>query len=323
MNAEANEVMGTDTKMVLIFGAKDHIGRVVAKHIEARAPQVKLRVATHHSANLQQLQEMFPKAEAVVANLLEPESLAAAVAGVDGIFQISPDVFNEDLLVENLSHAVRNAGTVKKIIRILGTPPGATLDMVPKEIAEFRHYPATQHMIARENYLAAGLPAIFLNVAGYYIDDFSRMFAPPILREKTIRIAYDKRLAWVDAGDVGEVAAEILLSNEDYVGRTLDLTGVDLLTFSEVAQLFTEVLGDEVRYDGNEQNFRDEIEELFSQLWGEQAPDYFMKYFKWETEHQERFHLTSWVKDILGREPKSFRTWLNENREFYINAWNN
>lgn len=313
-----------DTKVssLLVFGAKDHIGSRVVRHIHEQAPWVKLRVATHVDKNLPTLRAMFPFADAVVADFYDLKSMEAAVTGVDGIFQISPDVFDEDLLVRNMSLACAKAGGVSHIIRILGTPPGASIDMVTESLQKFRHYPAMQHLVATDLYRQSGLPVTFLNVAGYYMDDFSRMFAQPILKERTIRVAFDKQLAWIDPQDVADVAAVLLLTEpEIYKGALLDLTGSDLCRISAVADLFTEILGVRVHYDGNEDNFYRAIKPVFTQLWGDAAPDYFMEYFRWETQHDHLFKLTPHVQDILQRPPRTFRQWIRENREFYLSAW--
>ncbi|MFA5984251.1 MAG: NmrA family NAD(P)-binding protein [Methylococcaceae bacterium] len=309
-------------KSVLVFGAKDHIGSVVTAYIHNKAPDVKLRVATHKKENLPILSAMFPYAEAVYADFFDLESLSAAVVGMEGIFQISPDVFQEDDLVDNMTEACRLAGTVKHIIRILGMPPGACFSLIPEELKAYKYYPAMQHLVAKERYEGSRLPVTFVNVAGYYMDDFIRMFSPPLFQEKTIRIAYDKRLAWIDHVDVAEVSAELLLhESTGYKGTLIDLTGQDLCKISEVAEIFSDVLGTQVFYDGDETHFYQAIKPVFTQLWGSDAPEYFMKYFKWETEHDHLFKLTPHVRCILGRDPKSFKDWINENRGLFTQVW--
>lgn len=311
-------------KSVLVFGAKDHIGSRLVQYIHDRVPEVKIRVATHRPESLISLQHMFPWAEAVVADYFDIDSLNSAIDGIEGIFQISPDVFDEDNLVRNMKLACERTGTVRQIIRILGTPPGATIEMVPESLRSFRHYPAMQHLVATQLYRESGLPVTFLNIAGYYMDDFSRMFAASLLAERTIRIAFDKRLAWIHPQDVAEVGAELLLTEpKDYRGKLIDLTGQDLCKISEVANLFSSVLGTPVGYDGDEKRFLATITPVFTQMWGKEAPEYFVEYFRWETQHDHLFKITNHVENILGRSPKSFRQWILENRNFFLNAWHN
>lgn len=307
---------------VLVFGAKDHIGSHFVRYFHAKAPQVKLRVATHSPSNRERLRQLFPFAEVVVADYFDLGSLSQAVEGMEGIFQISPDVFNEDLLVENMTKACSRAKTVRHIIRILGTPPGATVSLVPERLQKYRHFPAMQHLVATDLYRASGLPVTFVNVAGYYMDDFTRMFAQPIIDERTIRIAFDKVLAWIDPQDVAEVSAELLLNpHPRYERKVIDVTGLDLCKISAVATMLSEALGTEIAYDSDEQRFLDAIRPVFTQMWGKEAPEYFVEYFRWETQHDYLFKLTSCVEDILGRPPKPFRHWMQENRAFFHNAW--
>ncbi|NOU51025.1 NmrA family NAD(P)-binding protein [Pseudoalteromonas sp. JBTF-M23] len=307
---------------ILVFGAKDHIGAEVVKYIHQKQPHVKIKVATHDANNLALLEAMFPFAHAVHADLLDYESLSAALDGVEGVFQVSPDVFNEDLLVKNMKNASKHAGTVKHIIRILGTPPGVSMDLIPEKLKKYRHYPAMQHLLATQLYRDAELPVTFINVAGYYMDDFSRMFSPSIIERKAIEIAFDKRLAWVDPIDVAQVSAELLINpRNEYVGKVIDVTGPDLMTFAEVAKLFSRVWKEEITYNGDEAVFLNSITPVFSKLWGEEAPAYFMEYFKWETEHASLFKITDHVENILGRSPIAFEEWAVKNADFFTQAW--
>lgn len=311
-----------DIKSILVFGAKDHLGSVVAQYIKKTAPSVKLRLATHKAENLPQLQALFPGEEVVVADLLDESSMKQALEGIEGIFQVSPDVFDEDTLVDNMLAAANHVGSIKHIVRILGTPPGARLDMVPEDIAKYRHYPATQHLVSRERYLQSGLPTTFVNVAGYFMDDFIRMFSPSIFNEKTIRVAFNKKLAWLAPVDVSEVCGQILLNGDHKtLGQTIDLTGCDLYGFDEVATLFSEVLETPIAYDDDEDRFFDTIQPVFSQLWGEEAPAYFVKYFKWETEHAGLFHINDNIEQILNRPSTSFRQWTMDNKGVFLEAW--
>lgn len=307
---------------ILIFGAKDHIGSEVVRYIQRYAPNIKLRLATHDPSSIPMLRMLFPHTETVVANLLDKHSMIAATQGIEGIFQISPDVFDENTLVDNILEAAETHGNIRHIVRILGTPPGATLDMVPEALMQYPNYPASQHLISRKRYLEAGLPTTFVNVAGYFMDDFIRMFAPPIFQQKTIQIAYNKPLAWIAPKDVAQVCAEILISHEQHlIGTTVDITGSDLLDFREVAALMSEVFHTTIHYDDNEQRFFEAIKPVFTALWGEQAPAYFMKYFKWETEHADLFHINDSIEQILGRKPITFKQWLLENEHIFRTAW--
>ena len=56
------------------------------------------------------------------------------------------------------------------------------------------------------------------------------------------------RTAFVDAHDVGDVAARVLLEPERHAGCAYTLTGSEALTYGEVAGIMTAVLGRTVRY---------------------------------------------------------------------------
>ncbi len=59
----------------------------------------------------------------------------------------------------------------------------------------------------------------------------------------------DALVSYVDADDIAAVAAEVLLGNEmEHSGRAYDLTGPDALTGSQVAEIFSQVLGRKIEF---------------------------------------------------------------------------
>ena len=58
----------------------------------------------------------------------------------------------------------------------------------------------------------------------------------------------DGKIPFVDARDIGEVAAQILASPADYAGQTFNITGPTTHSFHDVANMLSDLVGKEVKY---------------------------------------------------------------------------
>ena len=303
---------------VLVFGAAGHIGAPLVRYIMRRSPKTAIRAVTSDVSKLAGISERLPGAEGVVADYLKPDTLAAALDGVDAVFIVTPDFLDEVAAMTNLVRAVRAAGTVRHIVRITGDPPGIDDEAkVPQVLRDWEGGTAIQHTVARRILDDSGLPVSYVNIAGYMMDDYLTMFAPPLMLHRMITLPFDHKMAYIDPTDIGEAAGEILLNTDgEFVGKTTHLdNGQDLLLFSEVAELLGEVLGEKIVFDDTPEKF-DEVNGDILRTWvgrGD-AVDYYIEYFRWEAEISDRFRITDVVERLLGRKAKSLRKWFDEHK---------
>ncbi|EQB13426.1 NmrA family NAD(P)-binding protein [Sphingobium lactosutens] len=82
-------------RSIAVFGASGHIGGPAARHIRYRAPETKLRLITSDADKAGRLATDFPDAQCHVADLLDPASLEAALAEVEGVFVVTPAGLDE------------------------------------------------------------------------------------------------------------------------------------------------------------------------------------------------------------------------------------
>jgi uncharacterized protein YbjT (DUF2867 family) len=185
--------------------------------------------------------------------LLDVDSLRSAFAGVSTLFLLNAvvaDEFTQALLALNLA---RDAG-IERIV-YLSVIHCDRYSNVPHFAGKF----AVERMIEQ-----LGLNATILRPA-YFIDND--------LTIKDVITSYgiypmpigSKGLAMIDTRDVGEIAAIELLRRENAAGPLpmdrINLVGPDTLTGPDIAAIWTEVLGREVAFPGNdtagfEQNLR-------------------------------------------------------------------
>ncbi|TPI86529.1 NmrA/HSCARG family protein [Mesorhizobium sp. B2-8-9] len=232
---------------ILVTGATGNVGSQVVNQLVKRGADVRALVRDPSKAN-------FPAGVAVVqGDLLDVDSLRSAFSGVSTLFLLNavvPDEFTQALIALNLA---REAG-IERIV-YLSVIHGELYVNVP----HFAGKLAVERMIEQ-----MGLNATILRPA-YFMNN-ELMIKDVILSYGVYPMPIgSKGLAMVDARDIAEVAAiELLRREQAEIALPLDrinLVGPDTLTGTDVAGVWTEVLGRQIAYPGEdlagfEQNLR-------------------------------------------------------------------
>ena len=223
---------------ILVTGATGTVGRQVIEQLVKRGADIRALVRDPTKANL-------PAGVTVVqGDLLDVDAMRGAFSGVSTLFllnAVAPDEFTQALIALNLA---REAG-VERIV-YLSVIHGDRYVNVPHFAGKF----AVERMIETMGFNATILrPAYFMNndltikdvVTGYGV------YPMPI---------GSKGLAMIDARDIGEIAAiELIRREQSATPLPLDrinLVGPDLLTGTDVAGIWSEVLGRPIAYPGDD-----------------------------------------------------------------------
>jgi len=306
----------TQKRTLLVFGAGDHVGGPLARYILENHPEIELRVATSNPSRIEKLASEFGGAQAVHADYFDERSLIKALQGVNGIFVITPDFFDEITAMGNLVAAVRQSPAVDHIVRIAADTPGMALHKLPWDLYKMGPGPAHQHFEAQAVLNASALPVTYLNSLGYYMDDLLIHFSPPLKQKRLLVIPYDRIMCFTNTGELGECAARILIDGPaKHAGKYYEFnSGEDPRPFSEVAKLISEKTGEEIEYDPSPERFLEELGGVLEQVTGDgRAAKYFIKNWEMERDHQDAFFGSSFGESILGRKPKTLERWVEEN----------
>jgi uncharacterized protein YbjT (DUF2867 family) len=223
---------------ILVTGATGTVGRQVIEQLVKRGADVRALVRDPAKANL-------PAGVTVVqGDLLDVDALRGAFSGVSTLFLLNAvvsDEFTQALIALNLA---REAG-VERIVYLSVIHSDLYVN-VPHFAGKF----AVERMIEKMGFNATILrPAYFMNndltikdvVTGYGV------YPMPI---------GSKGLAMIDARDIGEVAAiELIRREQSATPMPLDrinLVGPDVLTGTDVAGIWSEVLGRPIAYPGDD-----------------------------------------------------------------------
>ena len=223
---------------ILVTGATGRVGRQVVQQLVERNAHVRVLVRDPSKAN-------FPsRVEVVQGDMLDLESLRAAFTGVSTLFllnAVAADEFTQALIALNVA---RESG-VERVV-YLSVIHADRFVNVPHFAVKF----GVERMIEQ-----MGFSATILRPA-YFIDNE--------LTIKDVILNYgvypmpigDKGLAMVDVRDIAEVAAIELIRRDQAPGKLpieiFNLVGPQTLTGSDVAAIWSDVLGRPVAYGGDD-----------------------------------------------------------------------
>ncbi len=223
---------------ILVTGATGNIGAQVIQHLVNHGADVRALVRDPSKAN-------FPAGVAVVkGEFLDVDSLRSAFDGVSTLFLLNavvPDEFTQALIALNVA---RSAG-IERIVYL-----SVILADVYVNVPHFAGKFAVERMIEQMGMNATILrPAYFIQndvtikdvITGYGV------YPMPV---------GDNGLAMIDVRDIAEIAALELLRREQapqaLPTNRINLVGPDTLTGTDIAAIWSDVLGRPINYGGGD-----------------------------------------------------------------------
>lgn len=223
---------------ILVTGATGNVGRQVVQQLIRRGADVRALVRNPETANLP------AGVQIVQGDLLDLDALRGALEGVSTLFLLNAvvaDEFTQALVVLN---SAREAG-IERIV-YLSVIHSDLYSNVPHFAGKY----GVERMIEQ-----MGLNATILRPA-YFMDNE--------LTIKDVVVGHgvypmpigSKGLAMIDARDIGEIAAIELLRRERAAEplplEKINLVGPDTLTGADAARIWSDVLGRQVSYAGDD-----------------------------------------------------------------------
>jgi uncharacterized protein YbjT (DUF2867 family) len=209
----------------LVIGATGMMGREVMRSLEGRC---RLRALVHSDASDGEIARRYPRAERDRGDLLAgPAGFSAAFEDVDRVFLLTPSV-PEQLRMEENALAAAVAAGVRRIVYVSSTDVGWEIELsAAHRVMEGRLGECgVEHTVIRPDYLLD-------NLLGE-VDD--------LVRGRLVAPSADGRCPFVDARDVGAVAATVLLASQAVAGP-IEVTGPESLSFTELAARLAAALG--------------------------------------------------------------------------------
>jgi uncharacterized protein YbjT (DUF2867 family) len=221
-----------DAGKILITGATGNVGSAVLDNLGTT--DVGLRALVHDESKARSLRDRG--VEAVVGDFLEPETLSPALEGVGTVLLVTPIHPEQVAQACNVIKAAKESGNDLRIVRL----------SVHQASHQAPARNSRQHAEIEDELASSGLPYTLLRPTTFMQNTL--MAARTVASEGRIYQPFkDGRLGMIDARDIGEVAAKVL-TEEGHEGEMYTLTGPAAISFYNVAQALSEVLGKEVSY---------------------------------------------------------------------------
>lgn len=219
--------------MILITGATGKTGGEVARQLAAA--KLPFRALVRNVEKGRAVKALGAKI--IVGDMADKATLQRAMEGVDKAFLVLSND-EEQLVLEKQFTDAAVAAHVGHLVYL------SSLESVPES-----KNPITQNHVASENYIReSGLTWTMIRPT-FFMQMFEGM-APRIKETgKIVMPAGNGTVSTTDLRDVGEVIVDVLTNNSgDHANQSYDLTGPELLTFAEIADKFSTVLGRRIEY---------------------------------------------------------------------------
>lgn len=281
---------------ILVTGAPGNVGTEVVRGLHALG--VPYRVAAF---DCDLARRTLPSsAEIVPFDFLNPETYAAAFAGIERLFLVRPPTLAN--VQKEIAPALRAAvvAGVRQIVFL-------SLQGVEKN----RMVP---HHKIEQCILELGVPYTFLR-ASFFMQNLTTTHRAEIRDEGQIALPVGKaKTSFIDVRDIGAVAVRAL-TEDGHANQRYTLTGAEALTYDQVAAALTAALGRPVRYTpvgvvaflrrqlhaGRQFGFALVMAGLYT-----------------ITRLGNAAHVTPDVEQLLGRRPISFAQFAQDYRESWV-----
>lgn len=218
--------------MILVTGATSAVGKAVIKELLAR--KVLVRAFLRKPVDAAKLQAQG--VEAFLGDMTKQASVAQALQGIESVYLITP-VTEYLLETEGLWAQEGKKAGIRHLIK------QSEIGADPQSLSPLLQY----HGRAEDAIRTSGVPYTILRTL-YFMQNFAPMYAHSIITRGMIYAPLaDARMSYVDARDVGAVAAR-LLTKEGHQYQEYEVTGPEAITCTQLAEIFSSLLHTPVHY---------------------------------------------------------------------------
>jgi uncharacterized protein YbjT (DUF2867 family) len=271
--------------MFLVTGATGNVGGELVRALTGAGEPV--RALIRNNADKAKLPE---GAEGFVGDLNDSNSLSSAIAGVRGAHLLAGYEGLPELLAE-----MREAGVERVVLQSSSAAPTGDLT---NAVAKY-------HILSEQAIRDSGILWTFLQPNSFMSN--ALRWLPQLEAGDVVHEAFpDVPVATIDPYDVAAVSAAALTSGE-HDGQAYRLSGPDSLLPAQRLAILAKALGRDLRFEG--QSDEDARAEMSENMPAEYV-DAFFRFFR-DGDVDESTVLPT-VREVLGREPRSFEEWTVE-----------
>jgi len=282
---------------ILISGASGNIGYELIRGLKEIQTKHKIIAADYKPEHAKEVFSEYQDIEFRKLDFTNNETFGEALKDIDIVFLLRPpNLADVKKYFEPFVIAMNLAGITK--IMFLSVQGVETQKLIP-------HF-KIEKLISDWNF-----EYVFLR-PGYFMQNLTTTLLHEIKTEKKIFIPSGKlKFNWVDARDIGLVAANILEDFQVYKNRAYEITGDEFAGFDAAADLLTEATKEKISYESpNLIKFFKKKRRM-----GIPKPMIFvmimLHYLPRLSKNKKR--LTNTVKEITGRNPLKLNEFIERN----------
>ena len=279
--------------MILITGATGKTGSATAKSLGEKGET--FRALIRNEEKKEGLESLG--GDVVIGSIENTEVVNQSMQGVKTVLVLLPNSESQLALEKQLVDSAKQAG-VERIVKMssIEATPDAT-SPIPKlhlESEEYIKQSGLAWTMIKPNFYMQNL----LASAGT-IKEQGKIFLP----------MGDGKTGMIDTTDVGKVLAKVL-SEDGHESMNHEITGPEILSFYEVAEIFSQVLGKQVDYvDVPMDAYKETLGQFLTNQWHLDAViDLFKGIAEGGIEDK-----TDTFNELMGETPKSLSQFLAEN----------
>ena len=278
--------------MILVSGATGNNGTEILKRLATGDVQVRAMVRNlDHASGI-----ALPHVEVVEGDFDRPETLLAALAGVERAFLLTNSSERAQAQQIAFIDAARQSG-VAHVVKL------SQFDADVNAPGRFQRY----HAVVEAALQASGLAYTLLR-PNLYMQGLLNFRSTIATQNAFYAAAGDAKVSVVDVRDIAEVAVAAL-TQPGHEGKSYELTGPQALTHAEMAEDLSKALRRQVAFvDIPPEAMRDAVLDLGFPEW--QADGLVEDYAHYR--RGEAAAVTSGVQDAIGKAPRSFEEFARD-----------
>ena len=276
--------------MILVTGATGNVGAELVRTLAGGGERV--RALIRRDADRATLPAGV---DAFVGDMNRPETLAGAVDGVSAIHLLSGYEGMDRLLAD-----ARRARVERVVLQSSSAVPSGDMS---NAVARY-------HILSERAVRDSGLGWTFLQPNSFMSNTLQ--WIPQLRAGDVVRAPFgDVPVATIDPRDVAAISARALTSS-DHEGRSYRLSGPDSLLPADRVRTLGEVLGRELRFEG--QSDVEAREEMLASMPAEYVDAFFSFFADGKLDESE---VRDTVERVTGRRPRSFQQWASEHADAF------
>lgn len=279
--------------MILLTGATGKTGSATAKALNERG--IKFRALIRNEEKREDIESLG--GEVIIGSIENKEAVDQSMVDVETALILLPNSENQLSLEKQLVDSAKQAGAnrVVKMSSIEATPDATSpIPRLHLESEEYIKQSGLNWTMVKPNFYMQNLLA-----SAATIKDQGKIFLP----------MGEGKTGMIDTTDVGKVLAKVL-SEDGHESMNHEITGPEILSFFEVAEIFTQGLGKQVDYvDVPLAAYKETLGQFLTNQWHLDAViDLFKGIADGGIEEK-----TDTYSNLMGESPKSLSQFISEN----------